>query len=328
MNRLKAVLGKNALVYMRVLRIYMYDLSRFYKQSNVKQLFSNEDAYKGRLTILYHVLEKGLTMPETRLGFGAPVVSDLLALLTRYKELGYRTDALEFEHSCRVLVEYFTFHALRGFVLPAALSASYAQFQAAVELGEATQQLHFTRERYFQHKDAAFADFFQSRYSCRNYSDVPIPKEIIRNSIKIAMKSPTSCNRQLNRIYVISDPLLKAELLKLQYGNRGFGHLASTLFVLTANISYFQGVNDRNESYINTGMFAMSLLSALHHYEIGACPLNWSVDHKRDSALRELLSIPDNERIGLVVSAGYLPDHFEIASSPRLEVDNIAKFFA
>lgn len=328
MNRLKTLLGKNALVYMRVLRIYFYDLTRFYKQSNVKQLFRNQDAYKGRLTILYHVIEKGLTMPQTRLGFGGPVVMDLMDLLAQFKRLGYDVNCMEFKHSANVLAEYFTFHAERNFELPSELAERYKRFQHMVTAGNATQQLRFTRTEYFRHKDASFDQFSLSRYSCRNYSDTPIPREVIQKCIRLAMKSPTSCNRQLNRIYVVSDPAIKEEVLKLQYGNRGFGHLASTLFILTANISYFQGVNDRNESYINTGMFAMSLLNALHHNEIGACPLNWSVDHKRDAALRKLLSIPDNERIGLVISAGYLPESFDIASSPRLEVDHIAKFFA
>lgn len=327
MNKVKSLLGKNFLMYLRVIRIYFYDLSRFYKHSNVKQLFASEEAYKGRLTILYHVIEKGLTMPETRLGFGLPVVNDLIDLLIKFKREKRDLTSLEFTHSCAVLDEYFVFHREKNFDLPAELIQKYDKFRADINSKNLSQQLKFTREDYFRFKDQSFERFALSRYSARNYSNVEIPNDILERCIKLAMKSPTSCNRQLNRIYVIKNPKVKEQVLSLQYGNRGFGHLASTLFVLTANISYFQGVNDRNESYINTGMFAMSLLNALHHHEIGACPLNWSVDHKRDTALRAVLGIPDNERIGLVVSAGYLPDEFEIASSPRLEVDKIAKFF-
>jgi len=328
MNRLKAILGKNALVYMRVFRIYYYDLVRFYNYSNVKQLFSNEDAYKGRLTILYHVIEKGLTMPETRLGFGLPVIKDLIELLQKFKKEGYDIRCLEYQHSKNVLAEYFYFHQEQAYTLPEEITQQYQEFSNSTIQAPQVHQLRFTREEYFKYKDHPFDLFSSSRYSCRNYSSRPIPAEILKKCISLAMKSPTSCNRQLNRIYVITSPEVKGEVLKLQYGNRGFGHLASTLFILTANISYFQGPNDRNESYINTGMFAMSLLNALHHHEIGACPLNWSVDHKRDTRLRKLLHIPDNERIGLVISAGYLPDTLEIASSPRLEVDQITKFFA
>lgn len=327
MNQVKNLLGKGALVYLRVLRIYFYDLARFYRHSNVKQLFVSEDAYKGRLTILYHVIEKGLTMPETRLGFGLPVVEDLMNLLVSYKSAGRDLTALEFRHSVAVLDEYFSFHKERQFSLPQDLVGKYDQFKQTVKTDISSRQLRFTKQEYFKSKDSPFETFALSRYSCRNYSQQEIPNDVLEKCVKLAMKSPTSCNRQLNRIYIVKNQEVRQEVLKLQYGNRGFGHLASTLFILTANISYFQGVNDRNESYINTGMFAMSLLNALHHHEIGACPLNWSVDHKRDQALRELLGIPDNERIGLVVSCGYLPDEFEIASSPRLEVNSIAKFF-
>ncbi|MFD2966734.1 nitroreductase family protein [Sphingobacterium bambusae] len=327
MNQVKNLLGKGVLVYLRVLRIYFYDLSRFYRHSNVKQLFVSEDAFKGRITILYHVIEKGLTMPETRLGFGIPVVNDLMDLLIVYSKEGKDVNILEFKHSAAVLEEYFSFHQERGFDLPKDLIDKYLDYRKVVKSEIPARQLKFTRDQYFKSKNEPFEQFALSRYSCRNYSQEEIPNDILEKCVKLAMKSPTSCNRQLNRIYVVKNKETRDEVLKLQYGNRGFGHLASTLFILTANISYFQGVNDRNESYINTGMFAMSLLNALHHYEIGACPLNWSVDHKRDQALRELLGIPDNERIGLVISCGFLPDHFEIASSPRLEVNNIAKFF-
>ncbi|MCR9063529.1 MAG: nitroreductase family protein [Cytophagales bacterium] len=327
MNSLRKLLIKKVIVYLRVLRIYYYDMRRFYRYSNVQQDFTNEDAFKGRLTILYHVIEKGLTMPETRMGFGQPVVEDLLGLLQRYEDLGYNKTALEFKHSIGVLNEYFNFHEESNFELPEVLVIKHKAFVNRIGLAEGTRQLKYTREEFFKFKNSSFETFSQSRYSSRNYIDKEISLDVIENCIKLALKSPTSCNRQLNRIYVVRGTEMKKKVLQLQYGNRGFGHLANTILVLSANISYFQGVNDRNESYINTGMFAMSLLNAFHHYEIGACPLNWSVDHKRDEAMRALLGVPDNERIGLVVSCGYVPELFEIASSPRLEVKDVAKIF-
>ena len=42
-------------------------------------------------------------------------------------------------------------------------------------------------------------------------------------------------------------------------------------------------------------LFIMSLLNALHFYNIGACSLNWSVDESREQKLREILNLQNNE---------------------------------
>lgn len=67
----------------------------------------------------------------------------------------------------------------------------------------------------------------------------------------------------------------------------------------------------------------MTLLNALHYNEIGACSLNWSVSDDKDIKLREIIKIPDNEVVLMIIACGYLPDEFSIASSPRKNANEI-----
>lgn len=325
MSFIKKIVPKKVKIIAKLSKLYAYDFNRFIKNSNVYQTFDTENKLKGKLTIYYHVLEKGLTMPDTRLGFGEPVVLELIDMMNMYLDKKYNLSSLEFVHSMNVLEEYVEFHDKRSFTLKPAITDQVAKLRLRITAYETPKQFEFDRDVYFAHRESSFDKFCLSRYSSRNYSDVVVPEEVLMKCVRLALKSPTSCNRQVNRIYMVRSAEMKQEVLKLQYGNRGFGHLADTLFVITADISVFQGPNDRNESFVNSGMFAMSLLYALHRYDIGACPLNWSVEVHRDLKLRQLLGIPNNERVGLVVSCGYLPEKIKIASSPRLDAEEVVK---
>lgn len=327
MSVIKELMPKKLKVFIKLSQVFTYDFNRFIRNSNVYQTFDTENKLKGKLTIYYHVIEKGLTMPDTRLGFGETVVLELLDMMNMYLDKSYNMSSLEFVHSMNVLEEYVEFHEKLNHKLNEKIINSVSSLKSRITGYETIKQLEFDRDVYFAHKESSFEKFCLSRYSSRNYSNVEIPLDILKNCIKLALKTPTSCNRQLNRVYMVRSAEMKNEVLKLQYGNRGFGHLADTLFVITADISVFQGPNDRNESFVNSGMFAMSLLYALHRYEIGACPLNWSVEVERDLKLRELLGIPNHERVGLVISCGYLPDRIKIASSPRLDINDVTKIF-
>ena len=47
-----------------------------------------------------------------------------------------------------------------------------------------------------------------------------------------------------------------AKILEVQGGNRGFGHLANRLIIITSEVGVFTGVAERNQVYIDGGMYA------------------------------------------------------------------------
>lgn len=109
-------------------------------------------------------------------------------------------------------------------------------------------------------------------------------------SVGLAQNSPSACNRQPTRIHIIESEQLRNQVLELQGGNRGFGKLADTVIIISVELVGYRDVKERNNLFVDGGMYAMNLLYALHSYRIGACPLNWCYSTEQDLALRRLVS--------------------------------------
>src|SRR5690554_336616 len=98
-------------IYRSAAAIYLHDMRNFIKYSSTFNRYDTELKLKGFLTKAYHVVEKGLTMPEPRLGFGKENIARLIELCKLYSTKGFDKSALEFRHSIQILNEYLQYHA-------------------------------------------------------------------------------------------------------------------------------------------------------------------------------------------------------------------------
>jgi nitroreductase len=284
---------------------------------------SEDEKVKRDLTLAYHIVEKGLTMPVPRPGFGKPVVISLINTVLKYQKMKLPQHEMEFRQSVSVLKEYKEFHEHINFSLDNDLAEKLGLLENLFNSIEGLKQLKLSRDEYFRDADKPFDLFCRSRYSARNYTDQEIPLSVLYRCIDLAQKSPSFCNRQPTRVHIVKSPEKKTRILEIQNGNRGFGHLAETLLVISSVISTTKDIHERNENHLNGGMFIMTLLNALHFNRIGACSLNWSVTNDKDVKLRNILNIPENEVLLMIISCGYVPDEFSIASSPRKNAKEI-----
>jgi nitroreductase len=145
----------------------------------------------------------------------------------------------------------------------------------------------------------------------------------IENAVRQALKSPRSCNREMRRVHVAYEPELRNELLSYHSGNRGFGHRLGAVLVITADIREFDMVGERNQGWVDGGIFAMSLVMALHANRLGSCLLNWSQDCDQDMHLRAAFDIPDHEMIITFLGVGQMPETFEVCASPSPRVEDV-----
>jgi len=278
---------------------------------------------KRDLTLLYHIVEKGLTMPIPRPGFGKKVVIDLCNVVLRYERMNLSQDQMEFVQSVTVLKEYNKLHKEIGFQLDDDVIERLNRVVNRFDNAKGLEQIDISEMEYFKNVNAPFDVFCRSRFSVRNYTNKEIPLEVLYDCIDLAQKSPSFCNRQPTRVYIVKSASTKQAILDVQNGNRGFGHLAETLIVLSSVISTTKDIHERFENHLNGGMFAMTLLNALHFNKIAACSLNWSVSSDKDLIMRKLLNIPENEVVLLVISCGYPPENFKMAASPRKKANEI-----
>ena len=119
--------------------------------------------------------------------------------------------------------------------------------------------------------------------------------------------------------FVCQSEHAKAAALSLQNGNKGFGHLASHVLIVASDRACFASIGERNQPWIEGGLYAMSLVYALHALGLGTCCLNWSVDNQRDAELKQALAIPASYAIAMMIAVGSLPDIIPVAESRRLD---------
>jgi len=96
------------------------------------------------------------------------------------------------------------------------------------------------------------------------------------------------------------------------------------LLIVTSNLNYFDGPSEKNQAFIDGGLFAMSLLYALHFKEIGAIPLNWSYVKSQDQELHKLNEVKPNEKVIMFIGVGYPPSKFRVAASKRRKSKEIS----
>ena len=181
----------------RAIPDYYYDLKRFYKYASNQGVKDSEEKYIGHIVKRYHVIEKGLTMPSPRLGFGKEVVLDLINLCNQYIDI-YGTTNVQLHNAIAVLLAYIEFHKDKSFTIAENIVTAIKLLSQRVNNSDVLpqQQIHITKEEYFNDIDKSFEAFSNSRKSVRNYASKDLPIEKILKAIELARNTPTSCNRQ------------------------------------------------------------------------------------------------------------------------------------
>jgi nitroreductase len=303
---------------------YAYDLRRFLRWSGVGGRGRSRTTTCARITIESHRLEKALALRGPHASHGARSARGLLRQLEAY------VDRFGTDTSVRVAVN----------VLAAYAAPSGDSSPDSADLAPGIERLqhrlawagpHDPRGgtlcvRRAEIHAAARHDlvaFFEHRHSIRDFAEGDVDLTLIAAAVQMAQKTPSVCNRQSTRVYVFGDPASKAVLLAHQGGSRGFGERASQVLVVTSDLRHFVTVGERNQCWCDGGMFAMSLVYALHSLGLGTCCLNWCVDSHQDRKLRRAAGIGDPEAIIMMIAIGLLPEELRVAQSPRKALDEV-----
>ncbi len=302
-------------------KFFKNDQQRYFKHSGI--ISQNNKPIKIIASIAQecHVVEKGLTMPNMRYGFGIATVNNLVNLCFEYleKELNQKDEM--FLHAISVLNEYLDVHLNKNSGNQDLL-LRITKLIERIPFFEKTEQIEISKDEYFKDINSTFEVFSSSRHSLRNYSG-PLDTAVLIKAIKLAQNAPSSCNRQTSRAYVFKDQKKVQEILAFQNGNRGFGHLADKVIVVTAELGVYKNITERNSPFIDGGIFGMNLVYSLHFFKVGTCILNCNFSIEAESALRTLCEIPESEVFIMILACGNVPDKFKLATSKRLNINQI-----
>jgi nitroreductase len=326
----KKILGNNILVRVRfilntmdALTNYWYDFGRYIKSSLLFAPEYDQEMLGAIMMMECHRIEKGLSLPAPRSGFGLYSVRTLIRLIPEFEN---RFGAgLPAQASREALKQYHAFHSLRSQPMPPELSAFLEEDmdRSNVKCEAGVKEVH--RSDIVNAAKIDFDAFANSRYSVRQFTGEMVAKHQIMQAIKVATKSPSVCNRQSVRLHLAIDKESIASALSYQNGNEGFGHNAGALLIITSDMKVFKDVGERNQCWIDGGIFSMSLCYALHAQGLGTCMLNWSQRKDNDILMRTHLGIPANEAVVMMLAAGHLPEKLHVAISPRFSPDSIVR---
>ena len=307
-----------------ILEMFKRDGLRYCENLGDRHIDRREAAL-ARIIMGYHMVEKGLTMPRRRLGFGVGAITELLDNIEAF-ERKFGRDDQQLQVAIGVVRSYYDLHAASDFKFE---NEEFARrLNGFIEDRKSippTEQLHFNRADFYAARESSFPEFARSRHTVRHFEG-QVPEEVIKAAVELAMTAPSACNRQHVRVHCVSNHETRDEIFKLQGGNRGFGADADKILLVTTDLSDLRWAEERHDGFTNAGMFMMNLCYALHYNQIAHCILNWSVGHASDSALRTIVDIPETEVVVGIIACGKAPESFEVARSTRKTLDKILRF--
>lgn len=191
-----------------------------------------------------------------------------------------------------------------------------------------------------------FYEKMDGRRSVREFSDMPVSKEVIEQIILTASSVPSGAHKQPWTFAAVKNPLIKAEIRKAaekeeyeSYQNRmtdewlddlkplgtdwqkPFLEIAPWLIIVFAQIT---SPDKKKHYYVqeSCGIAAGFLISAIHHAGLVTLthtpsPMNF---------LKKILNRPDNERPFLLLPVGYHADNCYVPDIQRKGINKIAIF--
>ena len=167
--------------------------------------------------------------------------------------------------------------------------------------------------------------FFATRHSVRDFDEHrPVDPRLIDEAVRLAGCTPSVCNRQAARVHVFEGAEDSARILAHQNGNAGFRHHVRMVMIVTVERGLFAGAGERNQRWVDGGLFAMTLVWALHGLGLSSCMLNWSMTNARTDALRQEAGIPASEDVICLIAVGHAPaEGYRVARSPKRPLSQV-----
>ncbi|EFG8720783.1 nitroreductase family protein, partial [Escherichia coli] len=275
------------------------------------------DESLGLIIRLYHSLEKGLANEKFKKESSLKNVSLLLTIFLENNKIDYSD--VHVQAAIKTVSLYFEKHPNKGTL---EFEIQRRKFKQILEkVGDVSGYIGGVKQIPTKPKNQEidYKEFVKTRVSVRSFSGKKIILEDILKVIDIARYCPSACNRQAVKLFYSLNSKENEHILKLQNGSRSFREAVPGLIVITSDLRYQEGSEERNLGFIEGGIWISSLVNSLHAYNIGSCVLNWCVNPETDKKLRDLINIPYNYQIISLLAIGYANNDQLVPFSVRKE---------
>lgn len=304
-------------------KINFYRDCKQYSKYNYENMNNKSfEAFQGRIFRQTHIVEKGLSLTSPRKGFGVAKINQLLDFIDEYAALGYSKESVVFLNAVNVINQYLLFQKGLGYE-NRDIENRLQRFSDYIDSGMGCGIMQETKEHLMQLCAVGFEDVVKSRHSVRQFSKEELDYMSIKKAVELAMHSPSECNRQSVKVYLFKDKKIKEQLDDLISGNTGFAGEVKNYLIITSDICSYTSAYERNQMYVDGGLFAMTLMLSLHYYGIASCALQHSETKEKNHGVRQITNIPDNECIVMYLAIGNYKDNFNVAASKRKNIDDV-----
>ncbi|MBR1668496.1 MAG: nitroreductase family protein [Bacteroidaceae bacterium] len=287
---------------------------------------TDADIRKMQYTLLRenHTIEKGMSIRNTRRGFGQAKVTALIQRLRRYNRMYGSQDKSFLVYPLSTIKAYIAYQHQDKVDIPE-IEKLYATLCNEANISSNTIVLPAGIERVLAtnlQKEAVgnFSSLLYSRHSIRYFKDEIPSKDLLEQALILSSRTPSACNRQAwhTHIYFGED---SHELLRMQDGCKGFCEDIHCCIVVTADMKGFLG-HEPFQCYIDGGLYAQNLINALHYVGLGAIPLSCGFLSKKLYKIQEKINIPKNEVMIVIIGTGVMLDEMKIAISTRKSISS------
>lgn len=321
-NRLKRILKPHYLYIINTYNLilnFVQDLKLYKKYSLT---FSNTDLEnkESDLILNYHSLEKGMLFKEMKKGFAEYRIKNLHVILND-PDIIKNINRSQIRVGYQVMCQYYELHQKVNYNIEDLYSKE--QYLKYREILDSKYDSNFNgiidwnKEDFYKETSADFLKFAYSRKSVREFTGNLISHKVINQVIELANTAPSVCNRQASNVYLVEDKNKIDQLLNIQGGFTGYTKDVHQLLILTNDRKYYYTVGERNQFYIDGGIYLMNLLYALHYYQIGNCPANWGKEITDDKKVSKVIKISGSEKIICMIPIGELKETFRSTLSER-----------
>lgn len=202
-----------------------------------------------------------------------------------------------------------------------------------------------------KNRSAEFYHWMDTRRTVRDFSDKPVPREVIESIIRTASTAPSGAHKQPWTFCVVSDPFIKKQIRqeaeKEEYESyngrmpdewlkdlrplqtdwrKAFLETAPYLIIVFKRSYELEEAGHKHQNYYVTescGIACGFLLAAVHHAGLAALthtpsPMNF---------LSAVLKRPENEKPFLLIPVGYPAGECWVPELKRKELNNICVFY-
>ena len=294
-----------------------YDARRFLSYSSSLVPVLDQQNLAARITERYHAVEKGLSLPEPRPGFGIAPVGAVLRLTERYVSRYGKDDVVEAAYGA--LSAYVAFNQAAGLSNEDIPHFNAIKTALGAETTRSGGTIEITRDEVLEAVKGVDLDFFTARHSTRQFTDAPVSLEDLEFAARAGATAPAVCNREFSQVQVWRNRSDIDRLLAIQGGARGFADGIPCLAMITVSLRNYWDAAERNQAWIDGGLFAMNFMLGLHSRGLGSVPLNWAKPPSKNREMLEAAGLSEDTAIIMLIGIGNLRGNYRVAASPRVQ---------